>query len=198
MNDQTKQNKAVIAGAALSFCLALAPVTYAGSNSGCSGELNDAWLDGKVETAFALNQHLNPFRIDTKVENGTVYLEGNVASDIDRDLAGEIAKSVEGVKKVENGLQVVAMRETKMERATTSLLQNVSDATTTAMVKTKLLANGNTKGLKINVDTEDRVVTLTGSVESDEIRDLAGKLAQNTESVKSVENRLDVIGDAES
>ena len=30
-----------------------------------SGELRDAWLDGKIETAFALNSHLNPFRIDT-------------------------------------------------------------------------------------------------------------------------------------
>jgi hyperosmotically inducible protein len=60
-------------------------------------------------------------------------------------------------------------------------------------VKAKLLANNNTDGLKINVDTNDNVVTLRGTVQSDEIRDLAEALAQNTESVKSVENKLEVM-----
>jgi len=193
MSYQMKAKRAVLAGAALSICLAGAPFAHAGSQSEYSGELNDAWLDGKVETAFTLNRHLNPFRIDTEVENGTVYLDGTVESDIDRDLAGQIAKSVDGVKKVENRLQVAEMKESDMQRATNELFQNVSDATTTAVVKSKLLANGNTKGLQINVDTEDDVVTLTGTVESDEVRDLAGKLAQNTENVKSVENRLEVM-----
>lgn len=192
MSYQMKSKRAVLAGAALSICLAGAPFAYAESQSEYSGELNDAWLDGKVETAFALNRHLNPFRIDTEVENGTVYLDGSVESDVDRDLAGQIAKSVDGVKGVENRLKVEEMKESDMQRATNDLLQNVSDATTTAVVKTKLLANGNTKGLQINVDTENDVVTLTGIVESDEIRDLAEKLAQNTENVKSVENRLEV------
>lgn len=192
MSYQMKSKRAVLAGAALSICLAGAPFAYAESQSGYSGELNDAWLDGKVETAFALNRHLNPFRIDTEVENGTVYLDGSVESDVDRDLASQIAKSVDGVKGVENRLKVAEMKESDMQRATNDLLQNVTDATTTAVVKTKLLANGNTKGLQINVDTQDDVVTLTGIVESDEIRDLAEKLAQNTENVKSVENRLEV------
>lgn len=192
MSYQMKSKRAVLAGAALSICLAGAPFAYAESQSGYSGELNDAWLDGKVETAFALNRHLNPFRIDTEVENGTVYLDGVVESDVDRDLASQIAKSVDGVKGVENRLKVAEMKESDMQRATNDLLQNVTDATTTAVVKTKLLANGNTKGLQINVDTQDDVVTLTGIVESDEIRDLAVKLAQNTENVKSVENRLEV------
>lgn len=192
MSYQMKSKRAVLAGAALSICLAGAPFAYAESQSEYSGELNDAWLDGKVETAFALNRHLNPFRIDTEVENGTVYLDGTVESDVDRDLAGQIAQSVDGVNKVENRLQVAETKEGDMERTTNELFQNISDATTTAVVKSKLLANGNTKGLQINVDTEDDVVTLTGTVESDEVRDLAVKLAQNTENVRKVENRLEI------
>lgn len=198
MSYQMKPRSAVLAGAVLSICLAGAPYVHAESQPEYSGELNDAWLDGKVETAFALNRHLNPFRIDTEVENGTVYLDGTVESDIDRDLAGEIAKSVGGVVKVENRLQVEAMDEGSMDQASNDLLQTVNDATTTAVVKTKLLANANTKGLKINVDTENDVVTLSGIVESDEERDLAVKLAQNTDSVESVENRLEVMKDSGS
>lgn len=198
MRHPMKLKKTMIAAAVLSACLAGAPMAQADSENEYSGELHDAWLDGKIETAFTLNRHLNPFRIDTDVENGMVYLDGTVSSDVDRDLAGEIAKSVKGVKKVENRLQVAEQQDGEVRQAADGMMQHVSDATTTAMVKTKLLANGNTKGLKINVDTDDDVVTLTGSVESAEIRDLAEQLAQNTDSVKSVNNRLEVVKDQKS
>lgn len=198
MRHPMKPKKTMIAAAVLSACLAGAPMAQAGSENEYSGELHDAWLDGKIETAFTLNRHLNPFRIDTDVENGMVYLDGTVSSDVDRDLAGEIAKSVKGVKKVENRLQVAETQEGEVKQASDDLMQHVSDATTTAMVKTKLLANGNTKGLTINVDTNDDIVTLTGSVESAEVRDLAEQLAQNTDSVKGVNNRLEVMKDQQS
>lgn len=198
MRHHLKPKRSMITAAVLAACLAGAPMAQAGSENEYSGEMRDAWLDGKIETAFTLNRHLNPFRIDTEVENGMVYLDGTVRSDVDRDLAGEIAKSVKGVKKVENRLQVAEMQEGEVEQAADGFMQHVSDATTTAMVKSKLLANGNTKGLQINVDTTDDVVTLTGSVESDEIRDLAEQLAQNTNNVKSVDNRLEVKKDKKS
>lgn len=198
MRYQMKSKKTLMAAAVLTACLAGAPVAQAGSENEYSGEMHDAWLDGKIETAFTLNRHLNPFQIDTDVENGMVYLDGTVPSDVDRDLAGQIAKSVKGVKKVENRLQVAEMPEGEARQARDNLFQHVSDATTTAVVKSKLLANGNTKGLKINVDTKDDVVTLTGSVESAEVRDLAEQLAQNTDNVKSVKNRLEVMKDAPS
>lgn len=193
MNLLLNLNKSVIAGSALAVCMAATPMANAGSGSDYSGALNDAWLDGKVETAFALNSHLNPFSIDTDVQDGAVILEGTVESDIDKDLAGEIAKSVEGVTSVDNRLKVAKSEPGTFEKASDDFLQHVSDATTTAKVKSKLLANDHTEGLKINVDTTDATVTLTGTVESDEVRELAEALAQNTESVKSVENRLEIV-----
>jgi hyperosmotically inducible protein len=57
-------------------------------------------------------------------------------------------------------------------------------------VKTKLLADSNIKGLKIDVDTLGDVVTLTGKVGSAEQKQLAEKIAQNTGDVKSVKNQL--------
>lgn len=193
MNYRMNPKKALFASTAMALFLGASPIANADSDMEYSGEMRDAWVDGKVETAFTLNRHLNPFAIDTEVENGTVYLDGTVESDVDRDLAGEIAKSVEGVDKVENRLKVAEMGKGEIERASDDFLQNVSDVTTTAVVKTKLLANGNTKGLQINVETKDDVVTLTGSVESAEISDLAENLAKNTENVKGVENRLEVM-----
>ena len=71
------------------------------------GAVKDAWIDGKLEAVYALNSYLSAFAIDTAVTQGVVQLTGKVSSDIDRDLAGELAKGIEGVVDVHNDLAVV-------------------------------------------------------------------------------------------
>jgi hyperosmotically inducible protein len=66
------------------------------------------------------------------------------------------------------------------------------DAAITAKVKTKLLADPEVGGLKINVDTLDGKVTLTGTAESAAQKTEAGKLAKNTEGVSSVDNQITI------
>jgi osmotically-inducible protein OsmY len=159
--------------------------------------VKDAWLHGKLESALLFNEHLNSFDIDTDVKNGTAYLRGAVESDIDRDLAGEIAKSIDGVANVENQL-LVDSAKAKMaqsnERANErhGFKQSVLNATLSARVKTRLLANGNTQGTAIDVDSKDGVVTLSGSVESDQEKQLAVQIASNTSGAKSVSDQLSV------
>jgi hyperosmotically inducible protein len=63
----------------------------------------------------------------------------------------------------------------------------VSDATVTAKVKAKLLADGITG---TTVDTTDGVVTLAGSVAGDEQKAKAERDARETEGVKGVKNEL--------
>ena len=66
--------------------------------------MKDAWLDGRLETAYLLNRHLNSFTIDTKVKDGVAYLSGTVEYDIDKDLAQQVALGIEGINEVENEL----------------------------------------------------------------------------------------------
>jgi hyperosmotically inducible periplasmic protein len=68
----------------------------------------------------------------------------------------------------------------------------IDDAVITAKVKSSLLADSGTKGLKIDVDTKSGVVHLKGNVASDSERTLAQNLAAKIEGVKSVENKLAV------
>jgi osmotically-inducible protein OsmY len=155
------------------------------------GPARDAWIDGKLEGVYLLNWHLNGFAIDTEVEKGVVHLTGKVESDIDRDLAGEIAKGIDGVVEVDNDLLITAgSRVTQKAGEDRSFGAWIDDTTTTAAVKAKLLGNPNTKGMKIDVDTRGDVVTLSGQVASAEEKSLAGELAQNTGDVKKVTNRL--------
>jgi osmotically-inducible protein OsmY len=157
------------------------------------GPAKDAWIDGKLEAVYALNHYLSAFEIDTAVTQGVVHLSGKVHSDIDRDLAGEIAKGIEGVVEVDNKLAIVprtGATAKPAEGATRSFGAWIDDATTTASVKSKLLGNPNTEGLKIDVDTRGDVVTLSGQVASAEEKALAEELARNTGDVKNVRNQL--------
>ena len=132
-------------------------------------------------------------KLHPETTNGVVHLTGNVESNIDRDLAGELAKGIDGVTSVKNDLVVKAgsgQAGSKSSGTGRTFGQYVDDATTTAMVKTKLLADSNVKGLKISVETTGDVVTLSGKVGSAEQKQLAEKIAQNTGDVKKVKNEL--------
>jgi hyperosmotically inducible protein len=70
----------------------------------------------------------------------------------------------------------------------------VSDAAVTAAVKSKLLGDGKTPGLKIDVDTQDGVVTLTGDVPTSAAHLEALRLARGTKGAKRVVDKLTVAG----
>jgi osmotically-inducible protein OsmY len=180
--------------AALAATFALGSTAALADSSTFAGATKDAWLTGKIETAYVLNRHLNPFAITTEVNNGQVHLTGVVKDDIDRDLASEVARGIDGVVEVDNDLTIDAERTNAAARERAADGRDfgswVDDATTTAVVKSKLLGNENTSGLKIDVDTEDDVVTLSGRVSSAEESSLAEQIARNTGDVKDVRNNL--------
>jgi osmotically-inducible protein OsmY len=155
--------------------------------------VKDSFITGKLEATYLLNRHLNVFTIHPETTNGVVHLTGNVESNIDRDLAAELAKGVDGVVSVKNDLVVKAgssQASSKSSGSTRTFGMFVDDATTTAMVKVKLLADPNVKGLKIGVETRGDVVTLSGKVGSAEQKQLAEQLTRNTSDVKRVHNEL--------
>lgn len=206
-------NKRTLTALAVSSLVATAvavPVAYADDNdrndttmeqraAASESAIKDAWLDGKLETALLFNEHLNSFDIDTDVKNGVAVLRGAVESDIDRDLADQIAQSIDGVTDVKNKL-VVDTQKAKAShddsnddaKSRRGFKQSVANATLTARIKSELLVNSNTAGLSINVDSSDGQVTLSGDVDSEQEKELAEKIAENAQGARSVENRLKV------
>jgi osmotically-inducible protein OsmY len=162
------------------------------ANSDDSSQLvKDAYLQGKVVGALAVNPHVSVFDFDVKVYSGVVSLGGTVDTEVERDLAIEIARGVEEINGVRSDITVKAgtrvAREESMRR---SLGQKLDDAGTTTSVKTKLLANRSTGGLAINVTTRNGVVTLNGKAKSGAEKDLAERIAENTSGVLEVRNEL--------
>jgi hyperosmotically inducible protein len=155
----------------------------------------DGWIEGKLATALSLNKHLAPFEIDIQVDNHMATLKGMVHSDVEKELAANIALGVEGIDTVTNKITVtenptdIAKSHSAKGR---NFSQYVADVTTTAAIKTELLASKNIKGLAIEVDTLNAKVTLSGRVKSKEEKALAQAIAAKHNDVKGVINNLRV------
>ncbi|MES2820637.1 MAG: BON domain-containing protein [Pseudomonadota bacterium] len=87
--------------------------------------------------------------------NGAVLLAGQTPRPELKELAEKAARSVQGVKKVHNELQVIAPSST---------LARSNDALLTTKIKTQMLADNGIPGSRIKVVTENGVVYLLGLV----------------------------------
>ncbi len=165
-----------------------------------SREVREAYLVGKLNSAYALRPELNPLDIRVGVDGDTVLLQGRVDSAVEKDLAAEIAKGMTEVSQVRNELRVApgdprGSGAGNDASANAGFAQAVSDAATTAQVKTRLLASDSTEGMAIDVDTQRSVVTLSGAVDSPAQSEMAETIARKTDGVIRVVNALQIHSD---
>jgi osmotically-inducible protein OsmY len=80
----------------------------------------------------------------------------------------------------------------KTEHGAENTGEAITDAAITSEVKTKFLAEPGVSGLSINVDTNDHVVTLSGTVKSKAEADKAMRIARESKGVRRVVNRLKI------
>jgi hypothetical protein len=78
--------------------------------------------------------------------------------------------------------------------AMTAMACAQTDAGLTTKVKTKLAADDTVKAYQIDVDTKEKVVTLTGTVDNQAAKDQAISLARSTAGVVDVVDNITVSG----
>jgi len=137
----------------------------------------------QIEANLQSDRDLANNRIDVRVSDGVATLKGTVDSDAERAKAVRLA-SITGIRVVDDQL--------KVESA--GLTAAVTDGATTTKVKAQFLANTALRQADITVSTNNGVVTLSGTVQSADLRDLAVDLARHTGGVTRVENQLRVAG----
>jgi osmotically-inducible protein OsmY len=189
----------LIAAAALAAAVPMAAAAAApAAQDDASHPVNDAFLKTKILGEYAVNPHVSALKLDVRVENGIAWLGGTATSPTERDLAIEIARGVDGVRKVHSQIVVQKPMTTAQadpqRRDHRTVGEGIDDGTITTTLKARLIANDSTPGTKINVTTRRGVVTLTGAVDSDAQKELAGRIAENTEHVREVHNELTVSG----
>ncbi|MCF7989594.1 MAG: BON domain-containing protein [Thiohalocapsa sp.] len=150
---------------------------------------SDLWIEGQLETIYALNEHLNPFGIEVESESGQVTLGGSVPSETQRRLAEQLARDIAEIRSVENN---IAVHPDAALPAPKALYAVVSDANITTRIELRLLWNRETSSLDIDVDTADGEVRLGGTAASEAERQAAERIALGTEGVRAVENSITV------
>jgi hyperosmotically inducible protein len=164
---------------------------------GCSQ--SDPGITTSVKTRLAADDVVKARQIDVDTRDRVVTLSGEVMTPEEEAKALEIARNTEGVADVVDAVEVVPQSQpqtaprvgegTPMGPGAAPLL---SDAAITSSVKSKLLANPDISGLRIDVDTKNSMVTLTGNVRTEGEKTQALAIARNTEGVKSVTDQLTV------
>jgi hyperosmotically inducible protein len=78
-----------------------------------AGTSPDAWITTKTKIAMVTTSHINSNAVHVDTVDGRVTLHGKVGSELQKENAGSVARSIEGVKSVRNLLQVVAASHEK-------------------------------------------------------------------------------------
>lgn len=179
----------------------------------------DAGISTAVKAKLAADDTVKAYAINVDTRNHVVTLTGDVQSSAAKDQALKLARETNGVRDVVDRLQVGETAATsgvniekpsmdttiddrarekgkdagaKVDNAGDKAGGVMTDAAITTAVKTKFLADPAVSGLKIDVDTKDGVVTLTGNVASKAEIGLAEKVAKDTDGVKRVVIKLHV------
>jgi hyperosmotically inducible protein len=152
--------------------------------------ISDSWLTAKMKIALASDGRVKGRQVSVETTNGTMMLRGKVDDQAAKDAARQIAKAMEGVKKVEDDLQVVKpSRQAAVE---------VIDDSITARVRSQidrdadLMNDSRLKTADIGVVSNAGVVSLTGEVPSIVVSAQASWVAWGVEGVRSVRNDLTI------
>jgi hyperosmotically inducible periplasmic protein len=176
------------------FLSAVTALTLLGAGARAA-DRPDSWITTKVKSELAAHKDVSAIHTKVTTDDGIVTLTGNAKSTEEKELTGQYASEVEGVKKVDNRLVVINRKgESRMEKegAGSAALDKLDDASITGRVKTALAAHRGTSALHTDVDTKDGKVTLTGTATTDAQKTLAEKVARKVHGVRSVENDLEV------
>jgi osmotically-inducible protein OsmY len=125
---------------------------------------------------------------------GPVATSGSLDRDRDADHDRDYSEAAEQTAREAKEKTEDAAHDAKVktEAAVRDTGEVLTDAAITSAVKTKFLAEPGVSGLKIDVDTNDHVVTLTGTVKSKAEANKAMAIARDTKGVKRVVNHLKI------
>jgi hyperosmotically inducible protein len=159
-----------------------APITRENRENRESSSASDMRTSAMVKLRLWTTAEIPSAEINVDTTNGTVYLFGMVPTEGVKTAAAEAASKVEGVKKVENLIQVVPSSEKKAVEAKDADINR----------DLKLAFGGRTELKSVSYAVRNGVVRLTGTVNSGWDEVTAVRVARQVPGVRNVENQLKV------
>ncbi len=143
----------------------------------------------EILTAYGLNHWLYQMPLQVVINKNTAVITGQVQNSVQKHLAVEIAKAAQGIKQVEDKIQLDP--DTPPQLGQIKFIQKVRDLNVTGKIMAKLATNNPFYG-KINVICYQGHITLTGFVQNQQQKQQAEKIAAQTMGVVSVTNLLEI------
>jgi hyperosmotically inducible periplasmic protein len=199
--------------------LVAAPWSTYAAEQAAAAQPSDKTIDDRAEARIHKDATLKKYNIDVSVDHGVVTLTGTVPTAADSSKAESLAR-VEGATRVDNKLIVDLNAGTKGTAGTlkektkegaektkggaekvgektkaglSKTGEEITDGWITSRVHSKFVGEDLLKDSDINVDTNDHVVTLKGTVMSAAAKARAEQQAKEVEGVRRVVNQL-VVG----
>jgi osmotically-inducible protein OsmY len=148
----------------------------------------NAWTHVKVRTELLTKLGWDALHVDVDVHGPDVVLSGTVEKRSTEKLAKQVALSVEGVKDVQNDVRVEhkGPEEGALKRTVADSKRELGDALLEARVEGRLFEDIGRAALHVRVEAANGVVSLRGTVPTDDQRDLAVRTAERTKGVVKV------------
>lgn len=164
--------------------------------------VGDALLELEVKSMLLKRLGSEAFRIEVEVENHAASLSGEVRTVTALEMAPQWTAKVGGIETVRSDLKISAPEpdapppaEPAEDKGTGRRAgEAVDDAVLETKVKSRLLTKIGFNAFRIEVESVQRVVTLTGTVPDPETRALAVKHARATRGVQSVIDKTELRG----
>jgi len=170
----------------------LAGMLLAGmSLAGCAR--SEPTLTAKVKSKLMADSTVKAYQINVDSREDVVTLTGSVDTQVEKEQAIRLARDTKGVRDVVDMISVrTSAGNGDAPEPNRTVGEVVDDAGITMAVKGKLLDDPDVKGLKIDVDTREGVVYLTGSVKTSAEKAKAIQLARDTKNVRNVVSNLTI------
>ena len=181
---------------ALVVTIGSASLAFAAPQSSMPQKPSDQVLKDRIEYRLETNPIVDKYDLKVKVDASSAWLTGTVATAAQKAEAARLAK-IDGISNVQNDVVVDQNVDRSLaERAKAGMTKTgeaITDGWITTKVKWFFVGEDLLKGSDINVDTNNHVVTLKGTVMSAAGRNRAAALAKRTSGVQRVVDQLTVV-----
>lgn len=152
------------------------------------GEIvDDASITAVIKSKLLWSKHTDGLSTNVDTNRGKVTLTGTADNKEAKAFAGQLAKNTNGVKSVDNLLEIKPKAASDTSNGTVhNTSEAISDTWITTKVKSTFMYSSDVNSSDISVTTSEGVVTLSGNLNSLAERNMAIELAQNLRGVKKV------------
>lgn len=165
-------------GAGVALLAALLLFGLTGPSQAAREDITDADITNAVTSEFWTDDVVDSNSIDVTTQEGIVTLNGQVDNILERERATALAESIVGVRAVVNRMEVKPVSR--------------SDAALHAAVQGALLEDPATESYEVSVSVREGSVTLEGTVDSWQEKQLCATVAKGVRGVRSVTNDIRV------